>query len=159
MATSIWKKLGVIGTGLLVLEGVNQSFDYLVYPLVIWLLGPVKGGTVMTIAALVLNYGLVLIYNKTKEDWLGFEWLAMQEEKKLDSWVGKVIRSGRWPAFLLLSWEDPFKGFVFMRGRKQVGWWFSPTDWKWFIVANLIGNLIWILMVSGAIGAVRHMFF
>lgn len=153
-----WKKLGAIGIGLLTLEVVNQGFDYVLYPLVIYKLGPIDGGVVMIVLALVLNLSLVVLYNITKQDWLGFEWLALQEDRNVGSLVGKAISAGRWPAFVFLSWEDPFKAFVFVRGRKQVGWRFTLTDWQWFLGANLLGNLIWIVMVSGVIETLRYLF-
>mgnify|MGYP003393258222 CR=1 FL=1 len=158
MTLPVWKRLGVIGTGLITLEVFNQTFDYVLYPLAIGFLGLVKGGVVMTVASLILNYSLVLVYNKTKQDWLGFEWLALQEDKKANSLLGRVIRGGRWPAFILLSLEDPFKAFVFMRGRKQDGWRFSATYWRWFFFVNLVWYLVWAVMVSGVIEIFRVMF-
>lgn len=157
------KKLGAIGTGFVAVMVVNDSFDYLLYPLVIGLMGPVKGGASMMALALGLNYVLVLVYNKTKADWFGFEWLRLEEKKNAQTVMGQILRStmrrGRWPAFIFLSWEDPFKAFVFIRGRKPAGFRFTQTDWQWFLGANVIGNLIWILMVSGAIETIKHLFF
>ncbi|HEY4528510.1 MAG TPA: hypothetical protein VJJ48_01645 [Candidatus Paceibacterota bacterium] len=159
MFLQMWKKLGAIGTGFMTTMVVNDAFDYLMYPAMIGFLGPVKGGAIMTALALGLNYILVLVYNKTKTDWFGFEWLRLQEDKQSNSFAGKVLRTGRWPAFIFLSWEDPFKAFVFVRGRLPAGSRFTATDWKWFFGTNLIGNLVWILMVSGAIGAIKSLFF
>lgn len=157
------KKLGAIGTGFVTTWIVNDSFDYVVYPLVLGLLGPYKGGIIMTAAAFGINYVLVLVYNKTKMDWFGFEWLRLQKDSEAKTFGGRALRfalrGGRWPAFILLSWEDPFKAFVFIRGRMSAGSRFTATDWKWFFGANLVGNVIWILMVSGTIGAVRRLFF
>ncbi len=156
MIFHIGKKLAAIGSGFLAIEAMNQSFDYLLYPAVIYWLGSLKGGVVMTILAVALNYALVLGYNKTKADWFGFEWLQLQESRNAQSLLGRVMRLGRMPAFVFLSWEDPFKAFVFMRGRQQAGMRFSRVDWKWFVLANLIGNLIWILMVSGALEVLKR---
>lgn len=163
MFLQVWKKLGAIGIGFMTTMVVNDTFDYVMYPLVIGLLGPIKGGAVMIILALGLNYILVVVYNRTKQDWFGFEWLRLQEEKKAETTMGRILRfalkGGRWPAFIFLSWEDPFKAFVFVRGRKTAGFKFTATDWKWFFGANLIGNLIWIVIVSGAIETVKSLFF
>jgi len=156
MSSQLGKKLAAIGIGFLTIEASNQAFDYLLYPAVLYWLGSVKGGIVMTSLALIMNYSLVLVYNKTKADWFGFEWWALQESQNTDTLLGRVMRLGRMPAFVFLSWVDPFKAFVFMRGRQQAGLMFSRTDWKWFIAANLIGNLIWILMVSGALEVLKR---
>lgn len=159
----VLKKVGTFGAGIVGTMLVNDTFDYVMYPLVIGLLGPVKGGIVMTFLAIAINYILVLVYNKTKRDWFGFEWLRLQKDTGAKTVAGRVIRfalkKGHWPAFIFLSWEDPFKAFVFIRGRKPAGSRFDKTDWAWFFGANLIGNLIWILMVSGLIEAGKKLFF
>ena len=112
------KKLGAIGIGFVTVMVVNNLFDYLLYPLVIGLLGPIKGGASMMVLALGLNYALVLVYNRTKQDWFGFEWLRLQQDVKAETFTGRVLRitlrGGRWPAFVFLSWEDPFKAFIFV---------------------------------------------
>ena len=153
------KKLGAIGIGLAGVESLNHFFDFVMYPLIIGLLGSIKGGIIMMVLALGLNYGLVLVYNKTKQDWFGFEWLRLQETKKTGLPVWQILRMGRWPAFGLLSWWDPFLAFVFIRGRLPAGSKFTAADWKWFFWANFLGNLIWILLVSGAIETIRRLFF
>lgn len=163
MTFQLGKRLGAIGTGFVTTMVVNDTFDYVMYPAMIGLLGPVKGGVIMTILSLGLNYGLVLIYNKTKTDWFGFEWLRLQQDMEAKTFVGRILhftlRGGRWPAFVFLSWEDPFKAFVWIRGRKPVGAKFTKADWQWFFGTNFLGNLIWILMVSGAIEALKDLFF
>jgi len=156
MSFQLGKKLAAIGIGFLTVEVSNQAFDYLLYPAVLYWLGSLRGGLVMTALAVIMNYSLVLVYNKTKADWFGFEWLELQESRNAKSLLGRVIRLGRIPTFVFLSWVDPFKAFVFMRGRQQAGMRFNRTDWKWFILANLIGNLLWIIMVSGALEVLKR---
>lgn len=157
------KKIWTIGIGILGTEMLNNGFDYIMYPLVIGFLGPIRGGIIMTIFALVLNYILILGYHKTKQDWFGFEWLALKREEEANSVSGKILRSllrgGHWPAFVFLCWLDPFKAFIFVRGRKASGFSFDKTDWFWFFLANLIGNLIWIAMVSGVLELVKRWIF
>lgn len=153
------KKLGVVGTGFLTVEAINQSFDWILFPLVIGFFGPIKGGAVMFVIALTLNFSLILVYNKTKSDWFGFEWLRNKEaetETRTSKIVRVALRFGRWPGFVLLSWEDPFKAFVFIRGRSSAENGFDRTDWIVFLSANLIGVLIWIIMVSGALELLKR---
>lgn len=158
MARVSFKKLGAVGAGFVGTQIINDAFDYLLYPIVIGFLGSVRGGVIMTILAIVLNYIMVIIYNRTKTDWLGLEWLRLKRDEKSDSFLGRVIRAGWWPAFVLLSWEDPFKAFVFVRGRMPAGSRFKTTDWLWFFGANFVGNLIWILMLSGAFEILKRIF-
>ena len=163
MFLQLWKKLAAIGTGFLGTMVLNDSFDYLMYPFMIGLLGPIRGGVIMTVLALGLNYSLVLIYNKTNADWFGFEWLRLQKDTEARTLSGRVLKfalkGGHWPAFLFLSWEDPFKAFVFVRGRLPAGAKFTAADWRLFFEANLLGNLIWITMVSGLLEIIKRVIF
>lgn len=157
------KKLGAIGTGFMTLSIVNDAFDYIAYPLTIGLMGPIKGGVLMAVAALLLNYCLVLIYNRTKQDWLGLEWLRMQEQTEATTGRGRLLRfllrRMRWLFIAFLSWEDPFKAFVYLRGRIPIGVKFTAADWRLLFGVNLLGNLIWVVLVSGAIEVVKRVIF
>lgn len=152
------KRLGVIGAGFLGTEIINQSFDWILFPIVIGFMGPVRGGSIMMVLALLLNLAMIFVYNKTTGDWFGFEWLRSQESDttKTGRIVKNLLRYGRWPAFVFLSWEDPFKAFVFIRGRSSSRIGFNRTDWLVFLGANFIGILIWILMVSGALELIKR---
>lgn len=156
------KKVGIIAASFTAVEVLNHVFDFVMYPLVIGFLGAVKGGAIMTILALFLNYMLVLFYNKTKQDWFGFEWLRLQRQEEAKTGSGRILRHvlhfGHWPAYVFLCWEDPFKAFVFIRGRKEVGEKFNRRDWVWFFFSNFLGNLIWILIVVGAIELIKGFF-
>ncbi|MGB3921968.1 MAG: hypothetical protein WBL19_01630 [Minisyncoccia bacterium] len=155
------KKVGIIAVSFTVVEALNFAFDFITYPLAIGYLGATKGGAIMTVLALGLNYGLVVFYNKTNRDWFGFEWLRLQKQEEAKSGPGRILRHilhfGHWPAYVFLSWQDPFKAFVFVRGRKAVGEKFNKADWAWFFGTNLLGNLIWIVIVSGAIELIKRL--
>lgn len=150
------KKLGAIGIGFLGTAVVNRLFNYLLYPAVIVLLGPLHGGAVMTVAALVLNYLLVVAYDQTNQDWFGFEWLRLQRERG-NRFLRVALKGGYWPVFIVLSCEDPFKAFVFVRGRRPTGGKFTHKDWVAFGESNLIGNLFWVLVVSGGVGLFKQL--
>ncbi len=150
------KKLGAIGVGFLGTAIVNRLFNYLLYPAVIVLLGPLHGGAVMTVVALALNYSLVMVYEQTGQDWFGFEWLRLQKERG-GRFLRLALKSGHWPVFIFLSCEDPFKAFVFVRGRRPAGERFTQEDWVVFWGSNLIGNVVWILIVSGGVGLFKQL--
>ena len=132
------------------------------YPAVIVWLGAVSGGIAMTILALLVNYLVVIWYNSTKHDWFGLEWLHLQEIIKAQTFVGKFlrlfVRLGHWPAYFAISVYDPAYGFIFLRGRRSAGFSLTAVDWSWFIVSNLIGNFIWILVILGVIETIKKMF-
>ena len=155
MAFQFGKKLAAIGIGFLTLTLITDSIDYVVYPLAVGLLGPLKGGSMMTGFWLVANYFLVWGYNKTERDWFGFEWLRVQQETESTTRWGKflrfLLRRARWLFVAVLSWEDPFKAFVFVRGRMPAKHRFTAGYWRLFVGLNLLGNLIWIALISGVL--------
>ena len=157
------KKVGAFGAAVTIIEGTNQIFDYILYPAGILWLGPVYGGIVMTTLAMVANYVVIIWYNRTKQDWFGLEWLRLQETIESQSFLGKLLRwfihLGRWPAFLGISIYDPAYGFIFLRGRKSTGLNLTTVDWWWFVISNLIGNLVWILIITGAIEGIKQFFY
>lgn len=150
----LMQKLAASGSWVLSVEILNWIFDYPLYAYVIFALGPVKGGVLMTVMALILNFGLVRAYAKSKYDWYGFEWLRLQEDKSGKGFIGKLLRMGKVPAFVFLSWRDPFKAYIFARGKNGLA---SKTDWVWFLGANILGNLIWIGMLSVGFEIIKNL--
>jgi hypothetical protein len=153
---------GVFGVIVVLVEGQNHVFDYVLYPAAILWLGPLLGGVIMTALALVLNYIIVVFYNRTRRDWFGLEWLKLQEMRESVSLGGVIfrwmLRLGKIPMFIAVSIYDPAYGFILLRGRNSTGLTLTRVDWSWFLVSNLIGNLAWILVVTGAIEFVRFIF-
>lgn len=151
--------LGFFAAAVSVIEGSNQFFDYVMYPAVIAWLGAVRGGIFMTIVALVINYLVVIWYNKTKHDWFGLEWLELQETMESPTLFGKIVRVlsrfGKWPTFVALSIYNPPYGFIFLRGRNSKGYNLSSEDWFWYFVSNIIGNVVWILGIVGVFASIR----
>ena len=152
------KKLAASGSRALGVEVLNHAFDYMLYPLVVLLLGTLRGGVAMTILAVLLNYRLVQIYSKSQYDWYGFEWMKVKAAEQGTGWAGTFLRMGMVPAFVFLSWEDPFKAFILVRGKKGVGCKFGRLDWITFLGANILGNLIWTGMLGSVIEGLKHLF-
>ncbi|MEK7194129.1 MAG: hypothetical protein AAB660_00375 [Patescibacteria group bacterium] len=155
------KRLGAIGTGIALLEGINQFFDYVLSPALIALWGSLYGGAVFFVLAFVTNYVIVLWYKKTSEDWFRLEWLRLQESAQSTSMVGKIIRlilrTTRPLAYVGLCIYDPIYGFIYMRGRKS-GSKFTGVDLFWFVASNIIGILVWIGFVSAGIEGFKRLF-
>jgi len=159
----VGKRLGAFGTVVAVLEGHGHFFDYVLYPAAIVWLGPIKGGLVMTALSFSISYLIIIWYNQTDQDWFGVEWLRLQENTEAKSLSGRVFRFflalGKWPAYVAITVYDPAYGFIYLRGRHSNGFNLTRTDWKWFVVGEIIGNLAWILLVSGAVELVKRLFF
>lgn len=155
----LFKKLAASGSAIASVEMINHLFDYVVFPAVVLYFGVVRGWVIMTILAMTLNYTLVRFYARSRHDWYGFELLRLQSEKQANNWKGALIRYGRVPAFIFLSWEDPFKAFILVRNKKATGYWFDKLDWLTFFGANIIGTLIWTGMLGAGIEIVKRVIF
>lgn len=158
----VGKRLGVFGAVVTLIEAQGHLFDYIAYPAAILWLGVIKGGMLMTVISFLLSYVIIIWYNKTKQDWFGIEWLRLRsivESKTLSGrMLSFILRLGKWPAYIAITVYDPAYGFIFLRGRQSVGFTLTKADWAWFVVTELIGNLVWILFVSGAIELIRLVF-
>jgi len=52
---------------------ISGSFDWFLYPAVIYWLGIFKGGVVMTILSMLACLAMMKFYDWSKRDWLGIE--------------------------------------------------------------------------------------
>ncbi len=145
MSWKLSKKLGALGAGILGTEIVNHAIDYALYPGAIATLGVIRGGLLMFLVILVVNYLHIQIYRLVDVGDYIKRIDEMRGGVQTSSW-GKFLKfclnAGYWPTFLGLCFEDPAKAFVFVRGGKLRKW-FNRADWGWFISANLIGGSFW----------------
>lgn len=161
MSVSVWKRVTTIGIGHMTYEAFSWVFDFVLYPAVFLMLGPKQALLVMIPLSLGWDYWMVSLYNHTTADWLGFEFLYRMRKKVGTTLWAKTVRSVAGLAnFLLLPffvWWDPPRAFLLVRGRRA-GNSFTPADWAWFFGINLVGNLIWILMLIGISDALSCIF-
>ena len=159
--TNSVKRLGVFGTVIAMIEGMNHFFDYILSPVLILLLGKLKGGAIFFVLAFLTNYLVIVWYKRTTTDWFGLEWLRLQEATGSKGLGGRIIkrvlRLARPLAYIGLCIYDPIYGFIYMRGR-QSGSRFNSLDWAWFVLSNLIGILIWIGLVSSGVELIKSQF-
>jgi hypothetical protein len=104
--------------------------DVLWVAMVLWL-GPIVGGAIMTTLALILNIILIKAYDTLKQDFLSFESLREFEGSEHKSlWkriFAKISRAGRMPAFLVLSFYDPFLATIIQETTSMHITWRSAT--------------------------------
>jgi hypothetical protein len=144
-------RLAVLSIGLLANAIFNTYlFDFLLYPLVIWKLGVLKGGLVMTVPAGFFCYFLLRFYDWSKKDWLGIETLKSLKDyegsnkiKKITAWflrrsvpVVLVFLSVRFDAFITTLY--------LRRGSHQYNG-LSSSDWKVFFFSLIVSNVYWTL--------------
>ena len=133
-------------------QAVNQltiwSFDYFLYPFLIYRLGILMGGAVMT----ALSFGICVVtmkfYDWSKRDWLGIEAIkglknydGVRQTGRLTAWV---LNKSDPIAFLFLSLKfDPFITTVYLRHGQYNG--MNRRDWTIFAASVLFGNAYWTL--------------
>lgn len=146
MSRKITKKALHFTAGVLGLQGVSYAFDYLVYPIIIYSFGPIRGTLILFVAALILNYVCIIIYDKIKLDLFGFEKL---KEIKADigssgkpSFMHRVMHWGDIPAFIVLSWYDPIFAVLYKRKSTQFDG-FRRRDYWMLILSTLISCVMW----------------
>lgn len=142
------RRLGILGVGYSANSLQVWGFDYVLYPLVIWTLGLVIGGLVMTVLSCIFCYALIRLYDWSKEDWLGIETVKSLKESEAKSRIGRIsswiLRKGDVAAFLFFSIKaDPFITTLYMRRGNHGFNGLSSRDWKIFWGSQVVGNASW----------------
>ncbi len=144
--------------GYATLTAVSVVLDDILWPVAVLCLGPMIGGFTMFVVVLLTNLILIWAYDKLKKDVFALEALrelTEQEQKgfgrRLLAWS---IRLGRVPAFIAISFYDPFLSALYM--RKGVGkYTMEKRDWWYFAIAMVIGCVGWTLCWQGVIVTIR----
>lgn len=144
------ERCAVLGIGLLANWVICNSFDYMLYPFVIWKMGVMRGGVIMLFLCFAACYAMFLFYDWSKNDWLGIEtikeireYASQRRSNRLVSWI---LRQSTPVALLLLSIKfDPFVTTAYLRSGAHNYTGLGHRDWKIFISSLLIGNGYWTL--------------
>ena len=120
--------------------------DDILWPVVMLWQGPVLGGITMTMVALLGNLILIWAYDKIKKDVFAFEALRELTEQEQTGFgkrlLAKFLKAGQVPAFIAISFYDPFLSVIYM--RKGVGKYkMEARDWGYFALAMVIGCFGW----------------
>jgi hypothetical protein len=131
---------------------IGISFDWFLYPAVIFWLGIVYGGVVMTLLAMLACVAMIKFYDWSKRDWLGIEALKGLREyagnKRLGKLTSWVLTKGNIVVFLFLSvYFDAFITTTYMRYGKNQYNGMSRRDWTIFTSSVIISNACWTLAV------------
>ena len=157
-----FKKISTVVIGRTFREIFNHLFDYILYPFVLLKLGYLLGLLVMTCLAAIENSIMLVIYNKMKIDWLGYEYVT-----KVKDWantktgfkriVGVVLNKSDIILFLFLSTvRDSFETTAYFQHGKPNN---KIRSGLIFISAIIVGNIYWSLGVEIFINSwLRHVF-
>jgi len=163
-----WKeRIAIIGLGYTVGYIFDYGFNYAVYIPVVAIYGPIKGGVIMAILSVPVNYLFIKFYDWSKKDWFGIE-VAKEAAEFGPAWirnlsvksvVGRIfwwpfaqiillilwaIKRGGVVAFIALSmYTDPFVTTVYFRKESFSG--MKKRDWMIFSGSLLVGDIYWTL--------------
>lgn len=155
------ERAAILGIGLLGNFLIANGFDYVLYPWVIWKLGPLHGAAVMTLASFLICWATLLFYDWAKWDWLGIETI-----KGLRDYAGnsRMMRALQWAAakgeaallVVLSIWTDPFVTVAYFRhGAHQYNG-MGARDWRIFVLSLAISNGYWSVLLITGISAAEH---
>jgi hypothetical protein len=157
-----WRiRLAQWAAGFLTYKLLDEAFDYLLYPFVIYKLGPLCGGLTMTGLSFADCLLLLKLYDWLKRDWLGLEtvkglrhYTGTSRWRKTLAWL---LHQGDTVAFVVLSVRfDPFITTAYMRLGNFTG--MRRRDWRIFLGSGLLSNAVWTLVCYGGVNGVRDFF-
>jgi hypothetical protein len=146
--------------GITVKDFTDRAFDYILYPFVIYKLGIIKGGLIMTCLACAVNLLTLKFYDWSKRDWLGIETIKglkdYQGKSRFVKMTAWILRQSDFVAFLFLSIkEDAFIALVYMRQGSHQYNGMTRRDWKIFLGSVAVSNLYWTLAAYMGISMVE----
>lgn len=142
------ERIAILGIGIMADRAIAYSFDFGLYPFVIWRAGPLWGGVVMALLSLLICLLTIWFYDWSKKDWLGIEAIkelrAYEGTSPFGRFLAWTLRSSDQVACVALSvTSDPFITTVYLRRGKFNG--MTRRDWTIFLASWFIGNAYWIL--------------
>ena len=149
-----------LAAGITAFKLSNYAFDYALYPFVIYKLGIIKGGLIMTFLASVTNILCLKFYDWSKRDWLGIETLKGMKEyegkSRLLKVMSRMLKKSDFMAFLFLSIkEDSFVTMVYLRHGSHRYNGMSARDWRIFLASHAVSNIYWTLAAYMGISVVE----
>lgn len=134
------------------------AFDLVLYPFVIFRLGPLKGGAVMTFLSFFACVGMIKFYDWSKRDWLGIEAIkglkGYDGEKKIGRFTSWFLKRSEPAIFLFLAIRyDPFVTTAYLRHGRYNG--MNRRDWTIFTSSSIVSNAYWTLAVYMGISLVE----
>lgn len=157
------KKIALWGMGFSGYHLFDYVFDYGIYSVVIWNLGPIKGGVLIIILSLIYNLLALRFYNWSKKDWLGLETLKQIREYNgnflIWQWLAWIMKKSSFLTLLFMAVKyNAFMVTVYMRNSNEYGE-LNKRDWGIFLFSLIVGEVYWILVVSGGITLIEYFYF
>lgn len=154
-------------TGATTFTVINYSFDFVLYPFVLYNLGVVVGFFTMMFLSFLFCWGYFIIYDYLKRDFLGIEFskekmssiIASEDSVGLKLLLVRVLRKSRAFLFVFLSiYFDPFVAVAFERKGNFAYNGLSARDWRLFILSLIISNGFWSTTVFAGLSFFEFLF-
>jgi len=148
------ERFGLIMIGQTANAIFDHVFNYWIYiPIIAWL-GPVRGGSILTVVDVLISLLFIKFYDWAKKDWLGIEMLKDVRDtsslypKLLMNFINKskllrrLVGGSDVVAFFAISiLSDPFITTVCLRKKGYVG--MRKREWIIFFSSAVVGNFWW----------------
>lgn len=134
----------------------NWFFDNVLYIFVIYRLGLILGGAIMTLLSALQCALLLLLYERMQIDWVGAGSVVRLSSLPDPNWWQRILiwaaRRGTFSIFVALCiFQDPFITTAYFREGRFDG--LKARDWRVFFGSVLLSNGYWTLR-SGALAAI-----
>ena len=142
------RQLACIGAGHLCYASFNWSYDQILYVFIVYRLGLIVGGALMTMGSILQCSALLLAYQRMKIEWVGAASIHSLAFKKTPSFIETVLvwamQKGTIPIFFALCvFQDPFITTAYFKRGRFDG--LSRQDWQVFFASVLVSNGYWTL--------------
>lgn len=139
-------RLAELAVGMAGINALYLGFDFLLYPFVIYRLGPVLGGPAMVLLDLVACVVTLRLYDRMGRDWLGIEKIksfsTYRGSQKLRRLMSYFLNRSKLIAFVLLSIKfDAFVTTIYFRTGAFNG--LSRSDWVVLVTSLIVSNAYW----------------
>ena len=146
--SSMKERAIVLGVGLLGNQVLVWTFDYVLYPYVMWRFGLLHGCLIMTALSALPCYLTLLFYDWSKKDWLGIEAIKEFKEEpragRMSTIIREIMRRGDLPSLVAMSiYFDPFITTAYMRQGSYHFNGMASRDWRVFWMSVVIANVYW----------------
>ncbi len=152
-------RMAELSLGLTVNQLIVWAFNFFLYPFIIYKLGVLKGGVVMTFLSFMACIFTLKFYDWSKRDWLGIETIKRVKGYAGNKVIGRVtswiMKKSEPVVFLFLSIKfDAFITTAYLRKGSFNG--MGQREWMIFMGSLLISNFYWTLACYMGITLVEY---
>lgn len=154
-------------TGATTFTIINYSFDFVLYPFVLYHLGVIYGFSLMVVLSFLFCWFYFLIYDYLKRDFLGIEFskekmnaiITNNDSVGLKLFLVKILRKSHFVLFVFLSiYFNPFVAVAFRRKGNFEYNGLTAHDWRMFILSVIISNGFWATTVFAGLSFFEFLF-